>query len=94
MRGIEPGCEVYYNTDEEKRYFYDRYVVRIEDSEIITPSGKPLANFLESDELFSSGNAILKRFEAAGYSTNSLVKLTALLQDSGVSVYEFQNPYK
>lgn len=94
MRGIEPGCEVYYNTDEEKRYFYDQYVVRIEDSEMITPSGKPLANFLESDELFSSDNAILERFETAGYSANSLAELTALLQDSGVSIYEFQNPYK
>lgn len=94
MRGIEPGCEVYRNTDEDHRYFYDQYIVRIEDSGIITPSGNPLENFIENDSSFSSSSAILKCFEAAGYSAKSLAALTELLQDSGIFIYEFQNPYK
>lgn len=94
MRGIEPSCEIYHNTDDEKCYFYDQYIVRIDDTDCITPIGKPLSAFIESDETFISRASILKRFESAGYLAESFSGLTELLQDNGISIYEFQNPYK
>ncbi|MFR5150052.1 MAG: hypothetical protein ACLTER_11335 [Ruminococcus sp.] len=95
MRGIEPSCEIYRTIlDDEKRYFYDRGIARIDDTDCITPIGKPLSAFIESDETFISRASILKRFESAGYLAESFSDLTKLLQDNGIFHYEFKIPIK
>lgn len=93
MQSIEPGCSIYTNTDHSGQYFPDRYAVSIEDETFLTPTGIPVGEKLEYGELFTTDAALLERFAEMGYPADKLEMLDTLLEDTGVEVHYFEDPY-
>lgn len=93
MQSIEPGCNIYINTDHSGQYFPGRYAVSIEDEGFLTPAGIPVGEKLEYGELFTTDAALLERFAELGYPTHTLEILDGLLGDAGVKIHRFQDPY-
>ena len=94
MQSIEPGFEIYENTDETGRFFCDRYSIRYENESFTTPSGQPISQIIECEEVFTSSEAVLERFESAGYHAATLTELKEKLEGTGITIYEFKNSYK
>ena len=93
MQSIEPGCNTYINTDYSGQYFPDRYAVSMEDEAFLTPTGIPVGEKLEHGELFTTDAALLKRFVQMGYPADKLEMLDALLENTGIEVHCFEDPY-
>ena len=93
MQSIEPGCNIYINTDHSSQYFTDLYAVSMEDEAFLTPAGIPVGEKLEYGELFTTEAALLERFAELGYPANTLEMLDTLLEDTGIEVHSFENPY-
>ena len=93
MQSIEPGCNTYINTDYSGQYFPDHYAVSMEDEAFLTPAGIPVGEKLEHGELFTTDAALLERFVQMGYPAETLEMLDTLLEDTGVEVHCFEDPY-
>ena len=93
MQSIEPGCNIYINTDHSSQYFTDLYAVSMEDEAFLTPAGIPVGEKLEYGELFTTEAALLERFAELGYPANTLEMLDTLLEDTGIEVHSFEDPY-
>ena len=72
MLSMEPEEEIYFNTDHSGIYFPDKYIVRMDDEDFITPSGIRLGEKIEHGETFASIKGLLMRFEDVGYKARSL----------------------
>lgn len=93
MQSIEPGCNIYINTDHSGQYFPDRYAVSIEDESHLTPTGIPIGKNLEYGEMFPTEASLLERFAELGYPANTLEMLDTLLEDTGIEIHCFEDPY-
>ena len=93
MQSIEPGCNIYINTDHSGQYFPDHYAVSIEDESYLTPADIPIGRKLEYGELFTTKAVLLERFAELGYPANTLEMLDTLLEDTGIEVHSFEDPY-
>ena len=93
MQSIEPGCNIYINTDYSGQYFPDHYAVSVEDEAFLTPAGIPVGEKLEHGELFTTDAALLERFTQMGYPADTLEMLDTLLEDTGIEVHCFEDPY-
>ena len=93
MQSIEPGCNTYINTDYSGQYFPDHYAVYVENEAFLTPTGIPVGEKLEHGELFTTNAALLERFAKMGYPANTLEMLDTLLEDTGMEVHCFEDPY-
>ena len=93
MQSIEPGCNIYINTDHSGQYFPDHYAVSIEDESYLTPADIPVGKKLEYGELFTTEAALLERFAELGYPANTLEMLDTLLEDTGIEVRCFEDPF-
>lgn len=93
MQSIEPGCNIYINTNHSGQYFPDHYAVSIEDESYLTPADIPVGKKLEYGELFTTEAALLERFAELGYPANTLEMLDTLLEDTGIEVHSFEDPY-
>lgn len=87
LRSIEPGCNIYINTDHSGQYFPDHYAVSIEDEPYLTPADIPVGKKLEYGELFTTEAALPERFAELGYPANTLEMLDTLLEDTGIEVH-------
>ena len=65
MESIEPGCGIFFNTDDDGIAFSDRYCVT-GDTSVVTPSGLVLWEKLEYGDTFSSENVLLQHFRDLG----------------------------
>ena len=93
MQSIEPGCNIYINTDHAGQYFPDHYAVSIEDESYLTPADIPIGRKLEYGELFTTKAVLLERFAELGYPANTLEMLDTLLEDTGIEIHCFEDPY-
>lgn len=93
MQSIEPGNNIYFNTDHSGQYFPDRYIVSIEDEDFITPAGIPVKDKLEYGEMFQTDTALFQRFTEMGYHADTVNGLNALLEDVGITIHVFEDPY-
>lgn len=93
MQSIEPGCNIYINTDHSGQYFPDHYAVSIEDESYLTPIDIPIGRKLEHGEMFPSETSLLERFTEMGYPAHTLEILDGLLEDTGATIHKFQDPY-
>ena len=93
MQSIEPGCNIYINTDHSGQYFPDHFAVSIEDESYLTPADIPVGKKLEYGELFTTEAALLERFAELGYPANTLEMLDTLLEDTGIEVRCFEDPF-
>ena len=93
MQSIEPGCNTYINTDYSGQYFPDHYAVSVEDEAFLTPAGIPVGEKLEHEELFTTDAALLGRFAEMGYPADTLEMLDTLLEDTGIEIHCFEDPY-
>lgn len=93
MQSIEPGCNIYINTDHSGQYFPDHYAVSIEDESYLTPADIPVGKKLEYGEMFPTESSLLQRFAEMGYPAHTLEILDGLLEDTGIEVHRFQDPY-
>ena len=93
MQSIEPGCNIYINTDHSGQYFPDHYAVSIEDESYLTPADIPIGRKLEYGELFTTEAALLERFADLGYPADTLEMLDTLLEDTGIEIHCFEDPY-
>ena len=93
MQSIEPGCNIYINTDHSGQYFPDHYAVSIEDESYLTPADIPIGRKLEYGELFTTEAVLLERFAELGYPANTLEMLDTLLEDTGIEIHCFEDPY-
>lgn len=93
MQSIEPGCNIYINTDHSGQYFPDHYAVSIEDESYLTPADIPIGRKLEYGELFTTKAVLLERFAELGYPANTLEMLDTLLEDTGIEVHCFEDPF-
>ena len=93
MQSIEPGCNIYINTDHSGQYFPDHFAVSIEDESYLTPADIPVGKKLEYGELFTTEAALLERFAELGYPANTLEMLDTLLEDTGIEIHCFEDPY-
>ena len=93
MQSIEPGCNIYINTDHSGQYFPDHYAVSIEDESYLTPADIPIGRKLEYGELFTTKAVLLERFAELGYPANTLEMLDTLLEDTGIEIHCFEDPY-
>lgn len=93
MESIEPGFNIYYNTDESGIFFPDKYLVKIDDESLVTPSGSVLSQELENGEPFPSEESLLQKFSELGYHAKSIQELQEML-DEKVTICEFTNPYR
>ncbi len=91
MKSVEPGNSIYYNTDNEGRYFCERYCIHIIDESLIPQN---ISNVLEDEAPFESAHSILEKFKAFGYSADSLSDLEAQLENIGIEIHKFKNPYQ
>lgn len=92
MRSMEPGCGIFYNTDDTGNTFPDRYCVTGKTS-IDTPSGIPLEEKVAYGTAFSSENALMETFHDLGYPEETLEALAAVLDEQGVYIHSYINPY-
>lgn len=93
MQSIEPGCNIYINTDHSGQYFPDHYAVSIEDESYLTPTDIPVGKKLEYGEMFPTEASLLQRFAEMGYPAHTLEILDGLLEDTGATIHKFQDPY-
>lgn len=93
MESIEPGCGIFFNTDDDGIAFSDRYCVT-GDTSVVTPSGLVLWEKLEYGDTFSSENVLLQHFRDLGYKTDTLETLTKTLDEQEVYIHSFINPYQ
>ena len=93
MQSIEPGCNIYINTDQSGQSFPDHYAVSIEDESYLTPADIPIGRKLEYGELFTTKAVLLERFAELGYPANTLEMLDTLLEDTGIEIHCFEDPY-
>ena len=93
MQSIEPGCNIYINTDHSGQYFPDHFAVSIEDESYLTPADIPIGRKLEYGELFTTEAVLLERFAELGYPANTLEMLDTLLEDTGIEIHCFEDPY-
>ncbi len=93
MQSIEPGCGIYINTDHSGRYFPDHYTLSVDNEDFITPAGIPVCDRLEYGEMFSSDTDLLGRFAEIGYQADTIDALNLLLEDTGISIHVFTDPY-
>ena len=93
MQSIEPGCNIYINTDHSGQYFPDHYAVSIEDESYLTPADIPIGRKLEYGELFTTKAVLLERFAELGYPANTLEMLDTLLEDTRIEIHCFEDPY-
>lgn len=93
MQAIEPGCNIYINTDHCGKYFPDRYAVSVGDEDFLTPAGFPVGTKLEYGELFATDDSLLERFAEMGYPAGTLEMLEQLLEDTGMEIHRFKDPY-
>lgn len=94
LKAIEPGCLIYYNTDIDGRYFSEKYIISIEDKSFKTPSDIMICKKLEYGDVFETDQGLLKAFAALGYHAESVTALLAMLQDTGITIHTFTNPYQ
>lgn len=94
LQSIEPGENIYFNTDHSGIYFPDKYIISIEDEDLLTPSGIRIGDQLEYGQTFESKDALLTRFRDLGYTFKSLEELAVTLEDSEIYIHEFEDPYK
>ena len=92
MRSMEPGCGIFYNTDDTGSTFPDRYCVTGETS-IDTPCGIPLEEKVDYGTAFSSENALMETFHDLGYPEETLEALAGTLDGQGVYIHSYINPY-
>lgn len=93
MRSMEPGCGIFYNTDDTGNTFPDRYCVTGETS-IDTPCGIPLEEKVAYGTAFSSENALMETFHDLGYTEKTLEALAGTLDEQGVYIHSYINPYQ
>ena len=93
MRSMEPGCGIFYNTDDTRSTFPDRYCVTGETS-IDTPCGIPLEEKVDYGTAFSSENALMETFHDLGYPEETLEALAGTLDEQGVYIHSYINPYQ
>ena len=93
MRSMEPGCGIFYNTDNTGNTFPDRYCVTGETS-IDTPCGIPLEEKVDYGTAFSSENALMETFHDLGYPEETLEALAGTLDEQGVYIHSYINPYQ
>lgn len=94
LKAVEPGCFLYYNTDTYGRYFSEKYIISVENESCKTPSGIMVCEKLEYGDVFETDQGLLKAFAALGYHTESVDALLAMLQDTGITIHTFTNPYQ
>lgn len=93
MQSVEPGYGIYYNTDETGIFFRDHYCVT-GDISITVPCGKPLENEISYGAGFPSEDALLEKFQKLGYEAKTLETLASTLDEQGVYIHSFINPYQ
>lgn len=93
MRSMEPGCGIFYNADDTRSTFPDRYCVTGETS-IDTPCGIPLEEKVDYGTSFSSENALMETFHDLGYPEETLEALAGTLDGQGVYIHSYINPYQ
>ena len=92
MRSMEPGCGIFYNTDDTGSTFPDRYCVTGETS-IDTPCGIPLEEKVDYGTAFPSENALMETFHDLGYTEETLEVLAGTLDEQGAYIHSYINPY-
>ena len=93
MQSIEPGCEIYINTDHSGTCFPHEYTVSVEDEDYTTPTGIPVKEKLECGESFSSDPELFQCFAQLGYKAETIEELNILLEDAGITIHTFTDPY-
>lgn len=92
-KSVEPGCGIYFNTDAAGDVFPEKYIITIGDEDAVAPVGKKITEALEDGDVFSCEQELLNAFRSLGYAASSAKELEALLEDDGIDVHEFINPY-
>lgn len=93
MESTEPGCGIFYNTDDSGIFFKGQYCVT-GDMDLVTPCGRGLCDRVDYGETFSSETELLARFRKLGFRQKSLTELADTLEKSGVYIHSFFNPYQ
>ena len=93
MRSMEPGCGIFYNTDNTGNTFPDRYCVTGETS-IDTGYESPLEEKVACGTACSSENALMETFHDLGYTEKTLEALAGTLDEQGVYIHSYINPYQ
>lgn len=93
MESIEPGCGIFYNTDDAGIFFSDRYCVT-GDTSIVTPCGILLEEKVDYGTSFPSENALMEKFHDLGHQEETLETLAGTLEEQGVYIHSYINPYQ
>lgn len=93
MQSIEPGCNIYVNTDHSGMYFPDHYILSVDEEDFVTPAGVLVYDKLEYGELFSNDKAVLERFMELGYHADTIEELNQLLENTGIEIHVFTDSY-
>jgi len=94
----EPGCEVYVNTDDEGRFFVDRYLLHcfdVDDLEldprILEEYGDHLYELSGDTTYFTSWEEVIKIFEPFNFNSDDINTLNEHLEMFGITVYEYSS---
>lgn len=93
IKSVEPGSNIYINSDDTKDIIPEKYIIRIYDDQILVPSGDMLSETLEDCTVFASEQALLDTFHNLGYQASCVDNLNELLLNDEIEIHEFLNPY-
>lgn len=90
--GVESGELLYWNTDPTGRFFDFRYIVRIMDSDILTPNGAVVSNTMEDSDTFQTEEELLQSFEKLGFHARNAYELSTQSEEYDITIHRFTNP--
>jgi len=94
----ESGCELYVNTDIERKFFTTRYLLHnfdvdelALDSQIKAEYGERLQKLGEKTKYFDSWEKVIKTFKSFQLEFDDIVSLNKQLELFDITVYEYSN---
>lgn len=91
LKSVEPGENLYINTDSAGSCFPERYIVFIYNEEMSTPSGKKVTEVIEDWDVYASETELLETFCKLGYIADTAEELNGMLDEDEIHIYEFEN---
>lgn len=93
LKSIEPGEEIFINTDSTGRFFPEKYFICIYDENMATPSGTKICKVLEDWGVYESDTKLLESFHKLGYCAATIEELNRILDEDEICIHQFENPY-
>lgn len=93
LKSVEPGENIYINTDSAGSCFPEKYIVCIYDEVMPTPSGKKVTEVIEDWDVYASEAELLETFYKLGYIADTAEELDGLLDEDVIHIYKFENFY-